>query len=161
MNKVLIPGSFDPITLGHMDIINRSLKLFDEVEIAIMENPHKTSLFSMQERKDRVELCVKDLDIKVTVSDGLTVNQAAKRGCNIILRGIRSASDYEYEKNMMLVNRAMNNQIETIFLESLPEYAHISSSTVREIMRYGGDISSFVPKVVVDYILEHALSKRF
>lgn len=150
--KACYPGTFDPITKGHLDIIERSSKLFDEVVILIMKNPRKASTFSEEERKELIEQSLEQFkdhsNIKVEIGYGLTVDFAKKIGAGVIIRGIRAVSDYEYELQQATANLMLDDSIETIFFIAKPEYSFLSSSTVKEIAINGGNISSFLPKAI-------------
>ncbi|WP_297812772.1 pantetheine-phosphate adenylyltransferase [uncultured Finegoldia sp.] len=151
--KVLYPGSFDPITNGHMDIIQRSSKIFDEVNIAVVKNKQKQSTFSLDERVKMIEKSCEHLkNVKVYSFEGLTVDFAKKIGCSTIIRGLRAVSDFESEMQMSLANKKLNGDLETIFLVSDGKYAFLSSSIVREIASYGADISELVPNEIVEII---------
>jgi|SRR5690625_1209313 len=147
--KVIYPGSFDPVTYGHLDIIERCANKFDHVIIAVLNNVSKKSTFSIDERIRLLEETTKHLDnIEVDSFSGLLADYAEKKKCNTMIRGLRAVSDFEYEMQMALVNRKMNENIETLFMVSSSEYVYLSSSIVKEIASYGGNISCFVPKVV-------------
>jgi pantetheine-phosphate adenylyltransferase len=151
MNKIaLFPGSFDPITIGHTDIIKRALPLFDKVVIAIGDNSKKEYLFSLEKRLGWIQSIFKnDKKVEAKSYDGLTVDFCKEVGAHYIVRGVRSSSDFEFEKKIAQLNRSLDTDIDTIFLISSPDMSHISSTIVREIYNYNGDISQFVPKEVV------------
>lgn len=151
----LFPGSFDPITIAHVDILARALPLFSKVYIGIGLNSSKQALLS-QERREKIIRAVYKGEKKVTVVsyEGLTVEFCSKIGGSYILRGIRSSSDFEYEKAISQMNHAMHPEIESVFILSSPGYSAISSSIVRDIMRYGGDVSQFVPREAVEILQE-------
>jgi pantetheine-phosphate adenylyltransferase len=145
----LFPGTFDPITLGHTDIINRALPLFDKIVIGIGTNINKQPMFSDQQRVDWVkEIYADNKKVDAIIYDGLTVDCCQKIGANFILRGIRYVNDFEYEKAIADMNRSLANDIETIFLTCLPQYTSVASTLVRDVLRNGGDVSKFLPKVV-------------
>jgi len=148
MNKAIFPGSFDPITLGHVDIINRGVTLFDEVIIAIGENSSKNYMFTLDERKQFIENTFKD-NPKVTVMtySGLTIDFCKEIGINFILRGLRNPADFEFEKAIAQTNRHLST-LETVFLLTSTQTSFISSSIVREIIRYEGDYKKLVPNSV-------------
>lgn len=149
MRKAMIPGTFDPITKGHLDVIERSSRLFDEVVVVIMENSSKKSLFSKEERIDMILKEVAHLDnVQAFVGSGLTIETAKKLNANVMIRGIRATSDYEYEVSIATANMMLNHEIETMFLLSKPEYSFVSSSTVKEIALHHGDLSHFVSESV-------------
>ena len=149
MKKAIFPGSFDPITLGHLDIVNRGVTLFDEVIIAIGENSSKEYMFSLDERKKFIEHTFKNNPkVKVVSYEGLTTDYCKKIGVNFILRGLRNPADFEFEKAIAQANREMVPQLETVFLLTSARYAYISSSIVRDVYIHGGDFKSFVPESV-------------
>lgn len=149
----IFPGSFDPITIGHVDIVLRALPLFDEVVVAIGENSQKQSLYTLAQRLDWIKRVFKDHPtISVASFSGLTVNFCKDIGANYIIRGIRSASDFDYEKTIAHLNNAMLPDIETIIILSKPELSSISSTIVREIIRGKGNISKFVPAEIIKEI---------
>jgi len=142
-------GSFDPITYGHLDVLKDGAKMFDKVIIAIADNPNKKCMFTVEERKELIRQSIKDLhNVEVDSFEGLTVDYAKKKGATILLRGLRAVSDFEYEMQLSQNNRALSEDIKTVFLITRPEYNFISSSAVKEILLNGGDISKFVPKEV-------------
>lgn len=150
MKKIAIfPGSFDPITKGHMSVVKRAVPLFDEVIVAIGINSSKNYMFPLEKRKEWIETVFADEPkVRVQTYSGLTVEFCKTVNANFILRGLRTAADFEFEKEIAQVNRILEAGIETLFLLTEPEYAPISSSLVREVFRYGGDISSMVPPEV-------------
>ncbi|MDO5440757.1 MAG: pantetheine-phosphate adenylyltransferase [Erysipelotrichaceae bacterium] len=149
MVKAIYPGSFDPITEGHLDIIKRAAKTFDVLYVAIMVNPEKHYTFDQKERAELIKKCCKNLkNVKVVVGEGLTVNFAKKMGCNVIVRGIRAVTDYESELALATSNMTLNDKIETIFFVSRPELSFLSSSIAKEIASFGGDIDKFIPKAI-------------
>ncbi len=155
MKRACYPGSFDPITKGHLDIIERSSKLFDEVMITIMENGKKETTFNKEERKEMIEKCIGHLsNVKVVIGEGLTVEFAKNIQASALIRGIRAVADYEYELQQATANMMMNDEIETVFFIARPEYSFLSSSVAKEIASYGGEISKFVPKQIEDEILK-------
>lgn len=148
MKRAIFPGSFDPITNGHVDIIERSLPLFDEIIIAIGINAKKKYMFSLEERKKFIEHTFQMQDkIKVTTYEGLTVSFCKKVEADFIIRGLRNPADFEFEKTITQVNRRLSD-IETVFLLTSPENAFISSSIVREVIHFEGDYRSMVPEAV-------------
>ena len=151
MARVAIyPGSFDPVTNGHLDIVKRGLKLFDKIIVTILYNPGKETLFSVEERLGMLRESMKSLShIEIDRYDGLLVDYAAKRKAHAILRGMRAVSDFEYEFQLASMNRRLAPEIETLFLTPAEQYAYISSSLVREISSLGGDVTPFVHSKVV------------
>ena len=149
MKIAVFPGSFDPITIGHVDIVKRSIPLFDKIIVAIGVNTQKKYLFSLEQRTEWIKAVFKDCPtIEVSSYNGLTINYCKEIGAQYLLRGIRSASDFEYEKTIAHLNHTMDAQIETILMLSPPEYSSISSTIVREIILGKGDVSKFVPKEI-------------
>jgi pantetheine-phosphate adenylyltransferase len=150
MTRIAVfPGSFDPVTLGHIDIIERAVPLFDKIIIAIGKNSQKQGYFTLEQRLNWLqELYVHEQKISVDFYEGLTVNYCAAKNAGYIIRGLRSAADYEYEKVIAQTNKTLNHQIETIFILSNPEFSHVSSTIVKEVLRNGGDITKMVPLIV-------------
>ncbi|ADY73395.1 Phosphopantetheine adenylyltransferase [Desulfurobacterium thermolithotrophum DSM 11699] len=152
IKKAIYPGTFDPVTLGHIDIVRRGIELFQELIIGIAENPKKEPLFTLEERKKMFEESLKEVGlyekVKVKTFNSLLVEFAKKEGAVAILRGIRIISDMDHEFTMASINRKLYPEIETVFLMPSDEYAYLSSSAVREIAFYGGDVSQFVTKCV-------------
>ncbi|MEC8458469.1 MAG: pantetheine-phosphate adenylyltransferase [Bacteroidota bacterium] len=145
----LFPGSFDPITLGHRDIIERGLPLFDEIQIAVGKNTEKEYLFSLEQRVVWIEKTfAHEPKVRVVTYEGLTVDFAQKQGVNFLLRGLRNPADFEFEKAIAQANREMVPQLETVFLLTSARYAYISSSIVRDVFIHGGDFKRFVPSSV-------------
>ncbi len=152
-HSAIYPGSFDPLTLGHLDLVERASHIFDQVIVAVGINSRKKTVFNVEERIDMVKASVKGLkNVKVDAFDGLLVNYARAKGIHVLLRGLRAFSDFEYEFQMALANRKMAPEIEMIFLMPKETFSYISSSTVREIAERGGDVSPFVPPAVKRYI---------
>ena len=149
MRICLFPGTFDPVTLGHTDIINRALPLFDELIIGIGSNVNKQPMFTDIERLEWLKEIYKDEPkVKSVVYEGLTVDCCRKYNANFILRGIRYVNDFEYEKAIADMNRSLENDIETIFLTCLPQYTSVASTLVRDVLKNGGDVSNFLPAEV-------------
>lgn len=149
MRKVVFPGSFDPITNGHVDLIHRALPLFDEVIIAIGTNSQKKYLFELDQRiKWLNDLFSNEPRIKIGHYQGLTIEYCKKLNANYILRGIRNAADFDYERTISQINYTVSKNIETVFLIARPELSHVSSTIVRELILGNGDISAFVPEIV-------------
>lgn len=154
--RAVYPGSFDPMTSGHLDIIQRASALFDEVIMAVVGNPGKTPLLPIEVRTMLISRVVEHLpNVSVGHFQGLLVDFANINEVKVIIRGLRAISDYEAELGMAQTNRQLNPEVETIFLMTKPEYSFISSSTVKEIARLGGDVSQFVPQAVHSYLREH------
>jgi pantetheine-phosphate adenylyltransferase len=146
----LFPGTFDPITIGHQDIINRSLHLFDKLVIGIGRNANKEPMFSDEQRLSWIREIYKDNPkVEAVIYDGLTIGCCQQVGANFILRGIRYVNDFEYEKAIADMNRSLDKNIETIFLTCLPQYTSVASTLVRDVLKNGGDVSQFLPEVVV------------
>jgi pantetheine-phosphate adenylyltransferase len=144
--KAVYPGSFDPVTNGHLDLIQRSAALFDQVIVAILKNAEKTALFSVNERKEMLEDAVRDLkNVTIVAFSGLLVDFVEQSEASVIIRGIRAVSDYEYELQMALMNRRLNNKIETVFMLPAEAYSYLSSKLVKEIAQLGGNISGLIP----------------
>lgn len=145
----LFPGTFDPVTLGHIDIINRALPLFDKLYIGLGRNSNKTTLFSEEQRLDWIQdVYQNDSRVEVLAYDGLTVDCCKRVGARTILRGIRYVNDFEYEKAIADVNRSVSDGIETIFLTCLPKYTSVASTLIRDVYRNGGNVSQFLPEAV-------------
>lgn len=160
--SVICPGSFDPVTMGHIDIITRASKMFDHVIVAVLVNPTKdTSSFSIDERISLLCEATKDLDnIEVASFEGLLAHYAEKRNVNAIVKGLRAVSDFEYEFQMSLTNKMLNPNLETIFLTAEARYMYLSSSMVKQVASFGGDIKGFVPDCVLDKIVERLTGKK-
>ena len=148
--RAVYPGSFDPLTNGHLDLIERSIKIFDELIVGVLRNPDKHPLFSLEERMEMLQEVTAPLGrVRVEAFDGLLVEYAARSKANVILRGIRAISDYEYELQMALMNRKLNPQVETVYMMPAETYSYISSRLVKEVHLLGGDIKDLVPPIVV------------
>jgi pantetheine-phosphate adenylyltransferase len=149
LKTAIYPGSFDPVTNGHVDIAERGLKIFDKIIVAILHNPIKNFLFSVEERKEMLKESFKAYpDIEVETFDGLLVDYAAKKGSIAILRGMRAVSDFEYEFQLALMNRRLNREIQTVFLMTGLRWIFTSSSIIKEAAQFGGDIEAMVPPIV-------------
>jgi pantetheine-phosphate adenylyltransferase len=148
LRRAIYPGTFDPITNGHLDIIERSARLFDEVIIAILMNIEKSPMFSIQERIEMIQQVNRWNHVKVDTFQGLLVHYAVSQKAQVIVRGIRAVSDYEYELQMALMNRRLEPQLETVFMMSAEEYSHLSSSLIKEVFILGGSITGLVPEIV-------------
>ncbi|MDX1707973.1 MAG: pantetheine-phosphate adenylyltransferase [Desulfobacterales bacterium] len=150
MPKVAIyPGSFDPVTNGHIDIVERGLKLFDKIIVSILHNPKKEYLFPLEERLEMLRDCLKKFKgVEIDSFDGLLVDYAASRKAHAILRGLRAMSDFEYEFQMALMNRRLNREVQTVFLMTGLRWIFTSSSIIKEAIQFGGNIDGMVPKLV-------------
>jgi len=157
MRRAIYPGSFDPVTNGHLDVIERARKLFDEVIVAVAHNDEKQPLFSLEERLDLLrETAGRIANVRIAEFEGLLVDFAKAQNAGAVIRGLRAVSDFEFEFQMALMNRKLDVAVETIFLMPKEEYTYLSSRIVKEIARLGGDISSFVPACVAK-----ALNRQF
>jgi pantetheine-phosphate adenylyltransferase len=157
MRRAIYPGSFDPVTNGHLDVVERARKLFDEVIVAVAHNDEKQALFALNQRLDLLRETVGKIDhVRVAQFEGLLVNFARAQRANAVIRGLRAVSDFEFEFQMALMNRKLESDLETIFLMPKEEYTYLSSRLVKEIARLGGDVSQFVPLAVAQ-----ALAKKF
>jgi pantetheine-phosphate adenylyltransferase len=151
MRVAVYPGSFDPLTNGHLDIIRRGTRLFDRFIVAILENEGKSPLFSVAERRALITKCVADMPtVEVHSFSGLLVDYMRRVNANVVVRGIRAVSDYEYELQMALMNRDLSPLVETIFMLPAVEYTYVSSRLVKEVFRLGGDVARMVPKPVLE-----------
>lgn len=153
MRRAIYPGSFDPVTNGHLDIIQRGCKLFDEIIVAVLVNPEKTALFTVKERSEILREVLKTIDqgdcvVTVESFEGLMVQYAAARKAKAIVRGIRAISDYEYELQMALMNRRLQPGLETVFMMPAEEYSYVSSRLVKEVFQLGAPIADLVPPLV-------------
>jgi pantetheine-phosphate adenylyltransferase len=150
MKRAIYPGSFDPVTNGHLDVVERARKLFDEVIVAVAHNDEKQPLFSLEQRLEFLKQTVGKIDnVRISQFDGLLVEFARAEEASAVIRGLRAVSDFEFEFQMALMNRKLESSVETIFLMPKEEYTYLSSRLVKEIARLGGDVSKFVPSVVV------------
>ena len=153
MRKAIYPGSFDPITFGHQDIIERSSAIFDELIVGVLNNSAKNSLFSVDERVSMLRELTRDIpNVTVDSFDGLLVDYMKESGATIIVRGLRAVTDFEYELQIAQTNHVEYPEVETVFLTTNLKYSYLSSSVVREFAAYGGDISKFVPHPFVDRV---------
>lgn len=161
MKSAIYPGSFDPVTLGHLDIIRRSAGLTDHLIVGVLNNSSKTPLFSLDERVNMLKEATKDIpNVEIVSFSDLLVDFAKQKDCNVVIRGLRAVTDFEYELAMSQTNRVVNPDIDTIFLNTSLKYAYLSSSMVKEVAQYGGDVSKFVPANVIEPIYEKYNIKR-
>lgn len=150
MKTAIVPGSFDPVTNGHIDIIKRAAILFDKVYIAILNNSSKTPLFTVEERIELLKRVTKDIDnIEIEGFSGLLADYAKQKSANCIVKGLRAVSDFEYEVQMALTNKQLAPQIETVFIPTNCLYSYLSSSIVKEVAKYGGDLSEMLPNEII------------
>ena len=161
MTTAVFPGSFDPPTYGHLNIIERASKLFDSVDVVIAVNPEKRSLFTANERLSMIQELTKNFDnVSVHQWEGLVVDYAKKNEANILLRGIRNSNDFAYEFDLSLMNHTLNAQIETLFIPTEQKYAIIKSSSIKELAMFGGDISGMVPPIVAEEMRKKMAEKE-
>lgn len=161
MLRAIYPGSFDPVTNGHLDVIRRSSKMVDELIVGVLNNNAKMPLFSVEERVRMLEEVTKDIpNVRIYLFDGLLIDFAAKMEAGVVIRGLRAITDFEYELQMSQTNHKLNPDVETIFLTTSIEYSYLSSTTVKEIASYGGDITQFVPEAVVGKLEQKMKEKR-
>lgn len=150
MRIAVYPGSFDPITNGHLDIIKRASKLYDKLIIGVLNNASKKPLFSVEERKDMIDAVTKDIpNVRCDVFSGLLVDFAKQNGASVIVKGLRTVADFEYEFQMALLNKALNPEYETMFMMTDTKYSYISSSMVKEVAKYNGELNGLVPQYVI------------
>ncbi len=155
MKIAIYPGSFDPVTFGHLDIIERSSKMVDKLIVGVLNNGSKKPLFTTDERVNMLKKVTSELDnVEVSSFSGLLVDFAAKNNANIIIRGLRAITDFEYELQMAQTNRILKDDVDTIFLTTSLEYSYLSSSTVKEVALCGGDISKFLPEYVAEQVYD-------
>lgn len=158
--KALFAGSFDPVTTGHLNLIHRASRMFEEVVVAVMVNPNKQSALSKEKRIELLERCTKHLkNVKVVEDGGLTVDAAWKHECGVLVRGIRDGKDTDYELELEYYNKRLSPSIETVYLSTMPELMHVSSSRVKELISYGRDVKGLVPELIrseVEELLSHS-----
>jgi len=153
----IYPGSFDPVTKGHMDVLKRASRIFDKVIIAVLNNHEKEPFMSMEDKLNLIQVAVADAklsNVEVDCFDGLTVEYAKKKNAKVLIRGLRAVSDFEYEMQLAQMNQNLDKSIETVFLTTKPNYNFISSRSVKEAVRLGGDVSQLVPKNVNEYLIK-------
>ena len=161
MNIAIVPGSFDPVTNGHLDIIKRTSQLFDEVYVSILSNSSKNPLFSVEERLELIKRVTADLEnVKAETFTGLLVDYARSKNAKFIVKGLRAVSDFEYEFQMSLTNKQLAPEIETFFITTNANYAYLSSSIVKEVAKYGGDLTEMVPKEIIGDIQDKIGGKK-
>ena len=158
LKKAVYPGTFDPVTNGHIDIIERALKLFDKLYVVVGDNPQKAPTFTPEERVDMLKTALKKQNNRIEVEhfEGLLLNYVKKKSSNVVIRGLRAISDFEFEFSRALLNRELEKNIETIFIMTKDDYAFLSSSIIKEIAMFGGSVKGFVPEIV-----EKKLKERF
>lgn len=156
MSKAIYPGSFDPMTYGHMDIITRSAKIFDELTVSVLNNVNKSSLFSVEERVKILQEATKDLkNVKIDSFSGLLIDYARQKDIHVVIRGLRAITDFEYELQIAQTNRKLSGEVlDTMFLTTSLEYAYLSSSSVKEIASFGGNVEACVPDFVARQLYE-------
>ncbi len=155
MKRAIYPGSFDPVTFGHLDVIHRAARISEELIVGVLENGSKNQLFSAAERVNMLEEVTKDLsNVRILSFEGLLIDFAKQERCQVIIRGLRAITDFEYELQMAQTNRIMDEKLDTMFLTTSLEYAYLSSSTVKEVARFGGNLSKFVPETVAEKLKE-------
>ena len=156
MKKAVYPGSFDPVTFGHLDVIRRASQMFDELTVSVLNNTTKTPLFSVDERVKILQMATKEFpNVKIDSFSGLLVDYAKEKGVHVSVRGLRAITDFEYELQTAQTNKLLSHgELDTIFLTTSLEYAYLSSSSVKEIASFGGDISMCVPEFVADMVYE-------
>lgn len=155
MQTAIVPGSFDPITLGHLDIISRAAHIFDRVVVCVVANANKKTMFTLEERKAQVCRVTAELpNVEVDTWYGLLVDYADKYEQPVVVRGLRAVSDFEYEFMMALTNKKLNHRVETVFMASDERYTYLSSSGVKEIAHFGGDVKQFLPETIYNDLME-------
>ena len=160
MKTAVYPGSFDPITLGHLNIIKRAAAIFDKVYVCVMKNSEKNPLFTREERVELIRRTVMNFpNVEVETTDGMLVRYAKDRGAKVIVKGLRAVSDFDWEFQMALANRKIDPAIDTLFLASSEKYTYLSSTVVKEMAKYGADLREFVPREIIEDIVSKTKSK--
>lgn len=161
MKIAVFPGSFDPLTLGHLDLIKRGSALFDQLAVAVMTNRSKEPLFTVDERVEQIKESVSGLDnVSVITTSGLTVDLMNRIGADYLMRGLRNTTDFQYERDIAAMNNFLDDQCETIFFLARPEYQHLSSSMLKEVTSAGGDISAYLPKNINEALKQRLKEKK-
>ena len=161
MLRAIYPGSFDPVTFGHIDIIERAARISDELIVGVLQNKAKTPLFSVEERVIMLREVTKHLkNVKIVPFEGLLIEFAKQMDAKVIVRGLRAITDFEYELQMSQTNRKLNSDVETLFLTTSLDYSYLSSTTVKEVASFGGDITQFVPESVAEKVTEKIKERR-
>lgn len=161
MKIAICPGSFDPVTLGHLDIIRRASQMFDKVIVAVLVNPEKNPSFTAEERLDMIRRVITDIpNVEVECFEGLLADYARLKNAHTIVKGLRAVTDFEYEFQMALINRKLNPEADTVFLTTSSQHMYLSSSMVKSIASFGGDISDFVPECICDEISRRLVSQN-
>ena len=161
MLRAIYPGSFDPVTYGHLDIIERAARISDELIVGVLQNKAKTPLFSVEERVTILFEVTKNLkNVKIVPFEGLLIDFAKQMDAKVIVRGLRAITDFEYELQMSQTNRKLNADVETLFLTTSLDYSYLSSTTVKEVASFGGDITQFVPEFVAEKVTEKIKERR-
>ena len=161
MLRAIYPGSFDPVTFGHIDIIERAARISDELIVGVLQNKAKTPLFSVEERVIMLREVTKHLkNVKIIPFEGLLIEFAKQMDAKVIVRGLRAITDFEYELQMSQTNRKLNSDVETLFLTTSLDYSYLSSTTVKEVASFGGDITQFVPEFVAEKVTEKIKERR-
>lgn len=151
MNKAIYPGSFDPITNGHLDIIRRSAKVFDKVIVGVLNNPNKNPMFNLEERVELIKHATSDLkNVEIDCFSGLLMDYIKDKQIDVIIKGLRAVSDFEYEFQMALMNKKLCEDVETLFMTTSSSFSYLSSSLVKEVFKFGGSIEGLVPDIVID-----------
>lgn len=154
MKKAVYPGSFDPVTNGHLDIIQRAAQVFDEIKVVVMINPEKRGLFNIEERVQMIENAIGDLqNVEIECFEGLLINYMKEKEINVIVKGLRGVSDFEYEIQMAHMNNKLDSSIETVFMMTSAQYSYISSSAVKQVAKFGGSLKGLVPEEVAEKLV--------